>query len=142
MLNKVVIQGRLTADPQLKYTPKQTPYVRFILATEESYKTATGEKIAHFIPCLLWKKRAETFSKYCKKGQMIIIDGSLSTSSYEKEGRKYYSTDVRVEQFHFTGSGGRTVDVEQPTTEEEEPTPSSPIDFGDIDQMEEPDLPF
>lgn len=105
MYNHVGIQGRLTADPDLRYTQSNTAVATFTLACDDSAKTASGEKITHFIDCVAWRGGAEFVSKYFSKGDMMIADGKLTTRNYEdKNGNRRKATEVNVYNVNFCGA--------------------------------------
>ena len=105
MLNKVILIGRLTADPELRYTTSGTAYLKLNVAVNRRYKKDDGEQQADFIPVTAWKKTAEFISKYFFKGQMIIIEGSLQNNNYtDQNGVKHYSMNVNAENVNFCGS--------------------------------------
>src|SRR5574344_1305345 len=104
-MNKVELIGRLTADPELRYTQSNKAYTRFSLAVNRNYKSESGESEADFISIVAWDKRAETICKYVKKGNRIGIIGRIQTGSYEKEdGSRGYLTDVIVSELEFLES--------------------------------------
>ncbi|MFA5542552.1 MAG: single-stranded DNA-binding protein [Bacilli bacterium] len=104
-MNKVVLVGRITKDPELKRTGSDIPYVQFTVAVNRPYKNNTGERQADFIGCVAWRQTAEVISKYVRKGQQIGVDGSIQTRSYDdSNGVKHYVTEVLVENFHFIES--------------------------------------
>ena len=98
-MNSVILIGRLTADPE----GKEDSYARFTLAVDRKFKKE-GEQEADFISCVAFKKRGDFVLKYLKKGTKIAIEGSLQTSSYEKDGQKRYSTDVIANSIEFAES--------------------------------------
>lgn len=104
-MNKVIISGNITADPQLKQTQGNNPleYVKFILAVRRRGK----DNEADFITCQAWKKTAELICNYVKKGDKIVIDGFIRTGQYEKDGRTIYTTDVVAESVEFSGKAER-----------------------------------
>ncbi len=107
-MNKVLIMGRLTAEPELKFSQNNVSFCKFTVAVKRNYKNTTnGEYEADFIPCTAWKNKAEFIVKYFHKGQMIALEGSLRTGSYKD--RKFpeithYTTDLFVENAEFAGS--------------------------------------
>lgn len=105
-MNKVILCGRLTAIPELRYTGSNKPYARFTLAVNRpTPNSTTGEKEADFINCISWGKQAEVLAKYLDKGSQILISGRIQTSSFnDKDGNKRTSTDIVVEEFEFVGS--------------------------------------
>lgn len=97
-MNKTVLIGRTTKDIECKYTPKtQKAFARFTLAVNRMRK----EDGADFISCIAWGKTAEIMEKYVKKGHMVGISGRIQTGSYEKDGHKFYTTDIVVEDMEF-----------------------------------------
>ena len=98
-MNKVIISGRLTRDPE----GKAESYARFTLAVDRKFKKE-GEQDADFISCVSFGKQADFVLKYLKQGTKIIVAGRLSTGSYEKDGIKHYTTDVITEEIDFAES--------------------------------------
>lgn len=105
-MNKVVLVGRLTRDPDTKTIDENGKVVtRFTLAVNRRFKNAGGEREADFIPIVLWGRRAEIVSEYMTKGRMISISGRLQTRSYEdKDGNRKYVTEVVADDFQFVDS--------------------------------------
>lgn len=105
MINNVVLTGRLTKEPELKFTQNGTAYMNFTLAVQRNYKTDAGQYESDFISCVAWKKTAEMISGYAHKGSMIGIEGSIQTRNYEnQQGQKVYVTEINARQFHFMES--------------------------------------
>lgn len=105
-MNKVILMGRLTADPEVRYTQGENPMAvaRYTLAVNRRFKR-NGEQEADFIRCIAFGKQAEFVEKYMKKGIQILIAGRIQTGSYtNKDGVKVYTTDVVVEEHNFTES--------------------------------------
>ena len=103
MLNKVILMGRLTKDVEVRQTNSGTAVANFSLAVNRGYKREGGPD-ADFINCIAWAKTAETMAKHTAKGRQIAVDGRIETSSYEKDGKRIYKTDVVVEKFYFADS--------------------------------------
>ena len=104
-MNKVVLLGRLTAKPELRYTAQNTAYTRFSVAVNRNFTSADGKREADFINVIAWRKQAETISKYFDKGNLIALEGRLQTGSYDdKDGNKRYTTDVALDNFEFVES--------------------------------------
>lgn len=104
-MNKVVLVGRLTAKPELRYTPQNTAYTRFSVAVNRNFTNADGRRDADFINVVAWRKQAETISKYFDKGNLIALEGRLQTGSYDdKDGNKRYTVDVALDNFEFVES--------------------------------------
>lgn len=104
IINKVILLGRLTKDPELRFTAGSgTAVSRFTVAVNRQFKKDETD----FINCVAFGKTAETISQYFVKGQQIAVNGNIRTGSYEaQDGTKRYTTDVAVESFEFIGSKG------------------------------------
>ncbi len=107
-MNKVILTGRLTADPELRQTQNSTALCRFTVAVNRKFADKqTGQREADFISCTAWSKTAEFVSRYFRKGQMICVEGSLRTGSYQDRNHPdvtHYTTEVLVDNVEFTGS--------------------------------------
>lgn len=102
MLNVVVLMGRLTADPELKYTQSNTPVCSFTLAVERIFAKAGEQREADFIDIVTWRNTAEFVSKYFRKGQLVAVNGSLQTRSYEdRNGNRRKAVEVVADNVHF-----------------------------------------
>lgn len=117
-MNKVIIKGRLTADPELKSTASGISACKFTVAVDRKYTKQNGEKEADFIRCQAWRSTAEFITKYFRKGNMILAEGLLRTGSYQD--KKYsdvthYTTDVVVEGVEFCESKSNGAGTTQPT---------------------------
>ena len=107
MLNHVILIGRLTKDPELKYTPSGTAVASFTLAVDRFRKNADGEKEADFIPIIAWQKQAENCAEYLRKGSLAAVEGRINVRSYEdKEGKKRWVTEVVAEAVKFLSGKG------------------------------------
>ena len=142
-MNKVELIGRITADPELRYTQSNKAYTRFTLAVNRGFKNEDGESEADFISVVAWEKRAETICKYVKKGNRLGLVGRIQTGSYEKEdGTRGYLTDVIVGELEFLENKPKE---EKPAPEYQESSSSDEdpfAEFGDSIQIEDNDLPF
>ena len=102
MINNFTGVGRLTKDPDLRYSPSGVPMVRFTLAVNRPFSNQQGEKEADFIGCVAFRKQAENLANYMKKGNLIGITGRIQTGSYEgQDNKRVYTTDVIAEQIQF-----------------------------------------
>lgn len=100
MLNNVVLIGRLTKDPELRYTPNNVAVATFSLAVNRRFKNNEGVHEADFINCVMWNKSAENLSNWIKKGNMIAITGRIQTRNYENQNwQRVYVTEVVAETF-------------------------------------------
>lgn len=101
MVNKIFLIGRLTMDPELKYTTGGNAVSRMSIAVDRQYKDSEGNKKVDFIPVIAWRKLAEIVAQYMKKGKLISVVGSLEIRSYEVEGDKRYIAEVIAEDIKF-----------------------------------------
>ena len=100
MINNVTLVGRLTKDADLRYTSDGTATATFSLAVNRPFKSANGEREADFINCVIWRKNAENFANFTRKGSLVGITGRIQTRNYEnKEGQRVYVTEVVAEKF-------------------------------------------
>ena len=104
-MNKVLLVGRLTAKPELRYTNTNTPYTRFSVAVDRGVNSNTGERMTDFINVVTWIKQAETVCQYLNKGSLVSVEGRIQTGNFtDKDGNKRYSTDVVSENVRFLES--------------------------------------
>lgn len=102
MINRVVVVGRLTKDPELRYTPSGLPMARFTVAVNRTFSNQQGEKEADFISCVAWRKQAENLANFMRKGSLIGVEGRIQTGSYEgQDGKRVYTTDVVADAVQF-----------------------------------------
>ena len=105
MINNVTLIGRLTKDVELKYTPANQAVAQFTLAVNRTFKNANGERESDFINCVIWRKSAENFANFAKKGALIGIIGRIQTRNYEnQQGQRVYITEVIAENFQMLES--------------------------------------
>ncbi len=104
-MNKVILTGRLTRDPESRMTQSNMEISRFSLACQSDFVSRDGERDTEFINCVAFNRSAQTINRYCRKGQMILVQGRIRNSSYDsQDGTKRYTTDVVVDNFEFLGS--------------------------------------
>lgn len=143
MINRIVLTGRLTKDPEPRTTKTGKTYVSFALAVDRSRKVE-GQPEADFIQCVAWNRQAEAMAQYLHRGSLIGIDGRLQTRSYDnKQGQRVYITEVLVESFTFLESRNQS----QPTPPKASPESSNGYyrtDTSDVETIgiEGDDLPF
>ncbi|MGY4688230.1 single-stranded DNA-binding protein [Salibacterium sp. K-3] len=102
MINRVVLVGRLTRDPELRYTPNGVAVVNFGIAVNRPFTNQNGEREADFFNCVAWRKQAENVANYLKKGSQAGIDGRLQSRKYEnQEGRRVSVVEVQAESVQF-----------------------------------------
>lgn len=105
MLNKVILMGRLVADPEFRTTQSGVSFVSFRIAVDRNYTPKGAEWQADFIPCVAWRQTADFISRYFSKGRMIALEGSLQSRSYEdKQGQKRTAYEVIVDHAYFADS--------------------------------------
>ena len=105
MINNLTLVGRLTKDPDLKYTGNGTAVATFTLAVNRNFTNQSGEREADFINCVIWRKPAETLANYAKKGVLIGVTGRIQTRSYDnQQGQKIYVTEVIADNFQMLES--------------------------------------
>lgn len=165
MLNRIILMGRLVADPELKQTPNGISVATFRLAVDRNYQSKnSNERQCDFISCVAWRQTGEFISRYFSKGRMIAVEGSLQTRSYEdKTGAKRTAYDVVVDQAYFADSkssssqggstfsepsfGGNSMPSQQSAPRFEEPQRGQSLSVGNFGGFEEldtddGDLPF
>ncbi|QKS73102.1 single-stranded DNA-binding protein [Paenalkalicoccus suaedae] len=102
MLNRVVLVGRLTKDPELRYTANGIAVASFTLAVNRPFSNQQGNREADFINCVVWRKPAENVANFLKKGSLAGVDGRMQTRSYDNnEGRRVYTTEVVADSVQF-----------------------------------------
>ncbi|MFD2443677.1 single-stranded DNA-binding protein [Bacillus sp. CGMCC 1.16607] len=102
MMNRVVLVGRLTKDPELRYTPNGVPVATFTLAVNRAFTNQEGNREADFINCVVWRRPAENVANFLKKGSLAGVDGRVQTRSYEgQDGKRVYVTEILAESVQF-----------------------------------------
>ena len=133
-MNKVILSGNLTRDPEVGQTTSGISYTRFTIAVQRRFANADGEREADFLNCTAWRQTAEFISKYFKKGSKILVVGSVQTRSYEaQDGGRRTVTEVVVDEAEFgssrtDGSAGADAPAAKPQAK--------------LEPVEEDDLPF
>ena len=155
-MNKVILIGRLTRDPELRYTSSNVATCTFSLAVDRTFTNQNGEREADFINIVVWRKQAENCKNYLTKGSQVAIEGRIQTRNYDdKDGKKVYVTEVVADNVQFLGTKGNNGgasftdsttpydfndDMNQaPTTD----VSSDPFaDFGSSIEISDDELPF
>lgn len=102
MINRVILVGRITKDPELRTTQSDLSVCSFTLAVNRQFKSKEGENEADFIQCVVWRKQAENLVKYIKRGNMIGVDGRVQTRTYDNnEGVRQYVTEIVCDSIQF-----------------------------------------
>ena len=133
MINNVVLVGRLTKKPELKFTANGTKYTQFSLAVQKKFKSQNGEYESDFISCLMWSTAAENFTKFTNKGSLVGIEGRIQTRSYDKDGKRVYITEVVAENFSL---------LESKKVTESRNNVVQPIEESPFNGVSDDDLPF
>ncbi len=142
-MNKVLLLGRLTKDPEVRYSQGSEPMavVRYTIAVNRRFKRE-GEPDADFINCVAFGKTGEFAEKYFKKGQMVGLCGRLQIRSYDKDGQKQWITEVVIEDQYFAESKGATSTYNQSAPTQQKPAESNDAFFAIDESLEDEDLPF
>lgn len=138
MLNRVILIGRLTKDPELRYTPAGVAVCQFTLAVDRPF-TKDGEREADFIPVVTWRQLAETCANYLRKGRLTAVEGRIQVRNYENsEGKRVYVTEVIADNVRFLESGRQENGQSESRSSNQDPfsDDGKPIDISNDD------LPF
>ena len=154
-MNKAILIGRLTRDPELRTTPTGRNVCQFSVAVNRTFTNANGEREADFINCVVWDKQAENLSKYQKKGNQIAVEGRIQTRNYDdKDGKRVYVTEILATNISFldakgtSNGGGSFNNMPEPPMEDNTNATTVSVDkdpfeaFGDSIEISDNDLPF
>ena len=153
-MNKVLLVGRLTRDPELRTTPGGMAVTRFTIAVSEAFTNRNGERETNFINCSAFGRQADNISKYCHKGSMVSAEGRIRTGSYDaQDGTKRYTTEVVCDRVNFlssksndgsiaTGNNDYVVADSMPEMETADLTEDPFKSFGEEITLSSDDLPF
>ncbi|MFJ3386301.1 single-stranded DNA-binding protein [Lysinibacillus sp. NPDC086135] len=137
MINRVVLVGRLTKDPELRYSQNGVASCRFQVAVNRTFQNQQGDREADFISCIAFRKQAENLANFQRKGNLIGLEGRIQTGSYEGQNGKVYTTDVVADSIQFleprsngTGGSQRTSNYESSTNTGESYQGGSQGNFG------------
>ncbi|MFS0934562.1 single-stranded DNA-binding protein, partial [Enterococcus casseliflavus] len=121
MINNVTLVGRLTKDPELRYTANGTGVATFTLAINRNFTNQAGEREADFVQCVIWRKPAETLANYARKGTLLGVTGRIQTRSYDnQQGQRVYVTEVVAESFQLLES--KATSEQRQSTQASQPT--------------------
>jgi single-strand DNA-binding protein len=138
MLNRTILIGRLTKDPDLRYTPAGVAVCAFTLAVDKPF-SKDGEREADFIPIVTWRQLAETCANYLKKGRLTAIEGRIQVRNYEgNEGRRIYVTEIVADNVRFLESGRQESGQSESRSSNQDPF----SDEGKPINISNDDLPF
>lgn len=151
MLNRTVLVGRMTKDPEMRVSPSGVTVTTFTLAVKRTFKNANGETEADFINIVTFRKTAENVNTFCSKGSLVSVDGRIQSRSYDnQEGRKVYVTEVVADSVQFLETKGKNENAQQQAPQQnnaaappQNPNNSNPFAnaTGPID-VDNSDLPF
>ena len=140
MINRVILVGRLTKDPEYRQTPSGVSVATFTLAVNRSFTNSQGEREADFINVVVFRKQAENVSKYLSKGSLAGVDGRIQSRSYENnEGRRVFVTEVVADSVHFMDSKGSNQPQQQ---RGQAPAGNNPFANDNNANIDDDDLPF
>ena len=136
-MNKAILIGRLTKDPELRTTPTGRNVCQFSIAVNRNFTNANGEREADFINCVVWDKQAENLVKYQKKGNQIAVDGRIQTRNYEdKDGKRVYVTEILANNISFLDSKGTNTSSNDFNSLPEPPREDSVSSSSNMNNME------
>lgn len=149
-MNKVILIGRLSQDPEMRTTPNGVATTTFNIAVSRNFTNQNGERETDFFRCVAWRKQAENIARYCHKGTQVAVEGRLQTNNYEaQDGTRRYSTDIVCDNVSFLGSRGDSTNQNSSAPQNMEndvevnESSEDPFkDFGDEVTLTDDDLPF
>ena len=148
MINRVILVGRLTKDPELRYTTQNVPVVSFTIAVSRPFvNQQTGERDADFIPVVLWRKNSENVKRFLTKGSLCGVEGKIQTRTYDdNNGVRKYVTEVLADNVYFLDSKNQGQDAEinfsQPSGKDNKSQEEdNEFNYDDV-KFSENDLPF
>lgn len=139
-MNRVILVGRITKDPEIKSTQSNIAVVTFTLAVNRQFADQSGEKQADFIQCVVWRKQAENLARFVRKGALLGVEGRIQTRQYEADNGTRYVTEVVCDSVQFLESKGDT--TEQPVREEQNTSENDEFYETSKQLAAEEDLPF
>lgn len=144
MINRVILVGRLTKDPEYRQTPNGVSVATFTLAVNRSFTNSQGEREADFINVVVFRKQAENVNKYLSKGSLAGVDGRIQSRSYEnKEGRRVFVTEVVADSIQFIDSKGSNQQNNQSQQQRgQAPAGNNPFANDNNANIDDDDLPF
>jgi len=136
-MNKTILIGRLTKDPEIRYLTNGAAVTTFTVAVSRNYTNQQGEREADFIPVVVWRNLAETCAKYLNKGRMVAVFGRIQTRNFEgKDGQRRYVTEVVADEVQFLdGSSGKATQSTQTQPEYDEPIGGFKVIEGEEDEL-------
>lgn len=147
-MNKVILIGRLTKDPEMRSTMSGVNVTRFTIAVNRTFQDQNGERQADFLNCIAWRRQAENIAKYCTKGTQVAVEGRIQTGSYDaQDGTKRYTTDIICDNVTFlspkSADNSSANNFEQKENLQTSDISEDPFkDFTDEIALSDDDLPF
>ena len=139
-MNRVMLIGRLTAKPELRYTSSNLPYARFSVAVNRTYSNAQGQRETDFINVVVWRKQAENVCNFLDKGSLVSVEGRIQTGSYDdKDGNKRYTMEVVADSVQFLETRAQSQNRSQTNNE---PSPYDYQGAGSTNSVDVADDPF
>ncbi|MCQ0053576.1 single-stranded DNA-binding protein [Pediococcus acidilactici] len=143
MINRTVLVGRLTKDPELRYTGSGTAVATFTIAVNRQFTNSNGEREADFINCVMWRKAAENFCNFTRKGSLVGIDGRVQTRSYEnQQGQRVFITEIVAENFSLLESKNSNQNSQNKQSGQSSPSKNPNNAFNSMPDIKDDDLPF
>lgn len=143
MLNKAILMGRLTADPDVRSTPNGVSVTTFSLAVDRGYAKQGEERQTDFINIVCWRSTADFVGKYFSKGQLVAVEGSIRTRNYtDNNGDKRYVTEVVATEVFFAEKRGQTAEVKKDAIADATASNEQNFEYGEQLQYSDGDLPF
>lgn len=128
MINRVVLVGRLTKDPELRHTASNIPVVSFTVAVNRAYAKSDTDQQADYIQCVAWRRQAETINQYLSKGSLVGVEGRIQTRTYDDpNGQRKYITEVLADSVQFLEP--KSAQANRPASEYQAPASKSPYDY-------------
>ena len=142
-MNKIILVGRLTKDPEIQTTTNGTSLLRFNVACKSKLRDEDGKQNVDFFVCVAWREKAELIHKYCKKGSMLQISGSMGSRSYEKQdGTKQTIWEINVEDVEFLSSTNEESAENKQETKTKSKTAPKQAELIPLDDVDDENLPF
>ena len=136
-MNRVMLVGRITAKPELRYTSANMPYARFSVAVNRTFSNSQGQRETDFINVVVWRKQAENIVNFLDKGSLVSVEGRLQTGNYtDKDGNKRYTVDVQADSVQFLES--RAQSQARQSSSDSNPYDYQDMPSNDIDLADDP----
>lgn len=143
MINRVILVGRLTKDPEYRQTPNGVSVATFTLAVNRPFTNSQGEREADFINVVVFRRQAENVNNYLSKGSLAGVDGRIQSRSYEnQEGRRVFVTEIVADNVQFMDSKGSNQQKNQSQQQGQEPAGNNPFANDNNANIDDDDLPF